>query len=90
MRRPRPTLAEMDSLQRRYDAVVATMRRVTSERDDAVKRLEIMACNTRFELTVAANKINALESAVEMLTPIDVADLFRILWNGLRGRGWRR
>ena len=89
-RRRRPTLGELDSLQRRYDAVVATVHRVVLERNDAIKQLDAIKLNARWDLTVAGNRISALESRIEEITPIDTSEFLSILWRGLTFRGWKR
>lgn len=60
-RRPRPTLRELDSLQRRYDAVVATMHRVVGERDAAADEM-------RWKEAVASNIIAGLRSDDDRLS----------------------
>ncbi len=99
-RRPRPTYRELDSLQRRYDAVVATMRRVVEERDslrhaeEAAYRGQRNAIDAMLRMAKERDHAciarNDAMLEVLRLRPITVSDLARILWNGIRGKGWGR
>lgn len=94
MRRPRPTYRQLDSLQRRYDAVVATMNRVVLERDEwrvfADATVERYEGDLRWERGMYDKALGDLRADVAAMTPMDLAELGRILWSGIRGKGWHR
>lgn len=99
-RRPRPTYRQLDALQRRYDAVVATMNRVVEERDRSRYYLNIYskefvtqrdaAKAAQEQLSDANIRISTLKRELEELRPMTVGDLCSVLWSGLCGKGWHR
>lgn len=75
MRRPRPTLQQLDSLQRRYDAVVATMNRVVEERDTQRAYAEAWGhCVTQYRNAFMKECDEKLELKRKLQDAVSIAD----------------
>lgn len=100
MRRPRPTYRELDALRQELqyrgneietltdaNKVLRITLKDVQGRYDHSEEIITKVCDERDR---AWSERDDAFQAIRALRPLTVGDLGRILWNGIRGRGWRR